>query len=181
MTTPTGSPAQARLATIESYGGHPQKRDYQAQGVVNPLTDVSAAGFLRMTADLAACARVASFCVLTVACNDTTPAAPTVRRCQQMGTVSAGGYAGGTPPNANLPTLARVGNGSFTVTWPTTTEDDFGVEADVDLAHIQMTVLGVAAWSVNADLTDERTLSVSVFEDDGVTAIPDAVVTIEVG
>lgn len=181
MTTPTGSPPQTRLATIESYGGHPQKRDYQAQGVVNPLTDLSAAAFLRLTADVAACARVAPFCVMTVKCNDTSPAAPTVLRCQQMGAVALGGYAGGSPPNIDLPTLARTGNGAFTVTWPETTSDDYEVEADTNLVHVQASVQGSSDYVVEAEFTDERTLTIAVFESSGGPAISDATVTIEVG
>lgn len=181
MTTPSGSPAQTRLATIESYGGHPLKRDYQAQGVVNPLTDVAAADFLRLVADVAACARVAPFAVLTVQCNDTSPAAPTVARIQQMGTVALGGYAGAAPPNPDLPTLARTGDGAFTVTWPATTSDDFGVEAGTDLVHVQVTVQGNSDAVANASFSNERTLVVAVAESGGGPAIEDPIVTIEVG
>lgn len=176
--TPTGVPAQVRSANIQDYGGHADKRNYQAQGVVNPLTDVDATQFTRITADLAACARVAPFCVITVQCNDTAPAAPTVLRALQMGVVAPTGYAGASPPDANLPTLARDGDGAFTITWPATTTDDYGVSAPVDLLNVfpgthESSRKTLTAWD------DERTLVVIALDDAG-DPLPDAVVTIEV-
>ena len=179
MTTPAGLPAQTRTASIESYGGHLEKRDYQAMGVVNPRTDVGADGFMRMTADLAAVARVAPFCVLTVQCNDTTPAAPTVLRIQQMGIISMAGYEGDSPPNAALPTLARVGDGQFTIAWPATTTDDYGISANVDLVHFFGTPQGGAEGDADAEFSDGQTLAVHITDSGGDMA--DGIVTIEVG
>lgn len=180
MTVPAGVPAQARAASIEAYGGHSEKRNYQAQGVVNPLTDVDAAQLMRLTADLAACARVAPFCVLTVQCNDTAPAAPTVVRAQQMGITSVAGYEGDSPPDASLPTLSRDGDGAFTITWPATTTDDYGVSAAVDLAHITATAQGVLLPAVDAEILIDRKSADVVITTDG-SAAADALVTIEVG
>lgn len=179
MTTPAGLPAWTRVAEIDHYGGHPEKRDFQAQGVVNPQTDVSAAAFMRMTADMAALTRVAPFCVLTVQCEDSALTAPSVVRAQQMGIVSVAGYAGASPPDVALPTLARVGDGAFTVTWPETATDDYDVSATIDLEHITATAQGVTLPRIEAEWTAPRVLTVAVFSVD--VAAANALLTIEVG
>jgi hypothetical protein len=53
MITPAGSPPWARAASMQSYGGDVNKKDYGGIGSVNARTDVTAAQFVRMTSDLA--------------------------------------------------------------------------------------------------------------------------------
>lgn len=178
--TPAGLPAWTRTSDASTYGGHPDKRDYQAQGVVNPQTDVSAAQLVALCATAAAVSRVAPFAVLTIQCNDTSPADPTVVRAQQMTAVSLSGYEGGAP-TGDFPTLSRVGDGEFDVVWPTAVEDDFGVSADVDLRHAHASVQGESDYTAVAPTrTNAYTWRFAARYDDG-SPVDDALVTIEVG
>lgn len=179
-TTPAGLPAWSRTADASVYGGHPDKRDYQAQGVVNPQTDISAAQFIRLAADVAGLSRVAPFCVLTVQCNDSSPAAPTVVRAQQMNAVSLSGYEGNSP-TGEFPTLTRVGDGQFDVEWSPAVTDDYGVSHDLDLVHAHGSVHNSAGYAV------VRPARISAFAftfsalDASNVGIADSLVTIEVG
>jgi hypothetical protein len=179
-TTPAGLPAWSRTADASVYGGHVDKRDFEGQGPVDPQTDVSAAQFIRLAADVAALSRVAPFAVLTIQCNDTVPAAPTVVRAQQMTAVSLAGYEGASP-TGDFPTLTRVGDGEFDVVWPTSVADDYGVEQDVDLVHAHGSVHDAGTYSaVEPSRTNAYTFRFTARDDLG-AAIADALVTIEVG
>jgi hypothetical protein len=179
-TTPAGLPAWSRTADASVYGGHVDKRDFEGQGPVNPQTDVSAAQFIRLAADVAALSRVAPFAVLTIQCNDTVPAAPTVVRAQQMTAVSLAGYEGASP-TGDFPTLTRVSDGVFDVVWPTSVADDYGVEQAVDLVHAHASLQNGSAYS---SVRPTRLSAISwrfAAQDDSGTPIDDALVTIKVG
>lgn len=125
MTTPNGNPAWVRSSDFATYGGDPNKANYQSQGVVNPVTDVGAEGFSRLAADLAAVMRTAEFCSMLVQCDDATPAAPTVLNCRLMIGVTAVSYLGSAPP-AGFPTVLRNGDGDVTVTFASSYSDEYG-------------------------------------------------------
>lgn len=179
---PDGLPAWTRTAAITYYGGHLNKANLLGQGAVNPKTDVTAAQITRLSADLASLVRVAPLAVMNITCNDTSPAAPTVNWVTMMSAVDVDGYAGDSPPTG-FPTLARVSNGVFTVTFGATLADDYGVTANVDLIGGIGSVssgasadVDIAASDPNADTYSERA-TVKVFDNGG--AVSNATVTIE--
>ena len=133
--TPTGSPLWTRTADITQYGGHPYKANYQSQGVVNPRTDVGAEGFARLTADVAAIARVQPFATIAYQCNDTATGAPTVLYALMQTGITFASYAGNDPP-AGFPAAGRNGNGDVTFTFGTTYTDDYGVVAGFGVTHV---------------------------------------------
>lgn len=149
-TTPEGEPVWGedgvRSATASVYGGHSDKKDYQNLGVTNPRTDISAAQFLRMTADMAAVARVNPYSIVTLVCNDTSPDDPTVSSVFQMTGNSTAGYEGDAPPSG-FPTCTRVGNGEVTVVWPSSPSDEFSVSSTLALVHARAQVTGSTAYS----------------------------------
>lgn len=178
--TPTGSPAWVGNATAGIYGGHADKADYQGQGVINPKTDVSAAQFARLCADVAANSRVAPFGLLVVTCNDTVPAAPTVTYARQMSSSETASYEGDSPPSG-FPTCARISDGSFQFTWPSSHADEFGVSANFTVTFVRAHVLNASGFA-NVAISN---LGVNnwAFDalDDTAAAIPDAQITVEVG
>jgi hypothetical protein len=179
--TPTGAPAWSRTADAEIYGGHADKRDYQTQGVVNPKTDVSAAQFARLCADVAACARVASFCQLTLTCDDATPDDPTVNFVRQMDLgQNTAGYAGDSPPSG-FPTCTRVSDGKVQVVLASTPADDFSVSQALTTYHAQADVLGSSVFAtVHIVKVNATTWTFEAVDSSG-TAIADAQMAIEVG
>lgn len=140
MTTPTGSPAWRKLNDHATYGGHTSKQNYQSQGAVNPLTDVTAEQFCRLASDVAALQRVAEFCLLTYTCNDAAPAAPTINEYDAM--------------VSTVPTGTRNGNGDVTFRWLATYNDDYGVAGAFNIAHCLAAVVGSTACSVSYELID---------------------------
>jgi hypothetical protein len=181
MTTiPSGAPGFTRRIAVIDYGGHPLKRDYQAQGVVNPKTDLAAAQFLRICADAAAAIRMAAFCQLTLQCNDSSPAAPTVSAIRQMNKISDVGYEGNAPPYAYFPTIVRLGNGSVRATWPTTQEDDFAQTDELKLFFPEAHLVDTATFGrVQVEQTDDTEFTFSA-KDLSNNAISDAKIFIEV-
>lgn len=179
-TTPAGLPAWSRTADASVYGGHSDKRDYQAQGVVNPQTDVSAAQFIRLAADVAALTRVAPFCVMTVQCNDTVPDAPTVVRAQQMTAVSLAGYEGDNP-TGDFPELSRLGDGDIRVDWAETVEDDYGVSHTVSLVHAMASAQDASGYVIVTPIAggDGHSFRFRVYDSSG-NDVPDALITFEV-
>lgn len=177
--TPDGTPAWERTASADIYGGHPDKRDFGNLGVINPKTDVSAVQFARLCADMAAVARVAPFSVITLTCDDTSPAAPTVNGLRQMNGVSSTGYVGDSPP-AGMPTCTRVSDGKVQIAWPPSVSDEFGISGDVILDHAHASVLGESAYaSVVIEKINDYTWTFEAF--DVSAEIPDAQMCIEVG
>lgn len=178
MTVPNGSPAWTRSADATVYGGHPDKRDYQGQGVVNPQTDISAAEFLRMTADLAAVVRVAPFAVLRIQCDDTTPNDPTVLSVNQQTGIVSTSYAGMSPPTG-FPTAERNGDGDITITWDSDYPDEFGEIAPVALRMGMASVTGSGAGEAVVEMVSDTAIRVRAFDDSGV-ALQDTQITVEV-
>ncbi len=163
MTTPTGLPAWTRTAEASVYGGHDDKRDFMGQGVVNPQTDISAAEFRRLAADLAAVARTAPFAVVYLTCDDTTPADPTVNRVRQMTGVTSTSYAGASPPTG-MPTVTREGDGDVTLEWEASYSDDAGVSSDINIRFAMANVAEDGDYTATVELVDERTVRVRAFE-----------------
>jgi hypothetical protein len=177
--TPTGAPAWVRTTSFEDYGGHEDKRDYMNVGAVNARTDVSAAEFSRMVSDVAAVAHTAPMWVLTVLCNDGSPAAPTVEVALGMTGVRMTSYAGASPPSG-FPTLARNGDGDFTITFDATYSDDYGVAgAWVPLNATATVQASTAVHRLATTIISGSTVRVRIFNDSG-SAVADQRVSVSV-
>lgn len=180
MTTPNGSPPwhDGRATSSQTYGGHPEKKDYQGMGPVNPRTDLAAAELQRIAVDLAALQRVAAFGTMLVQCNDSAPAVPTVLSIKQMTEEATAGYPGDNPSDPSFPTFTRGGNGDITGTWPTSAADEYGVSGDIRVRH-------VGAWLVGAEgrvkVTRISTSQVRFEALNSGSPISDAMIEIEVG
>lgn len=178
--TPTGQPAWTRTASAETYGGHPDKVDYQSQGVVNPKTDVSAAQFSRLCADVAAVARMAPFSVITLTCNDSGTDDPTISSAFQMDVGLSTGYEGDAPP-PGFPTITRVSNGKVQVVYPSTPSDDYSVSAALTTYHAQATVIGAAGFvTVNIAQINAVTWTFEAYSYGASSPVANASMTIEV-
>ena len=160
-----------RTNDFRTYGGDPDKRNFQAQGVVDPTTDVSAEQFSRLVEDVAQLGRVTEFATLTFRCNDTSPAAPTILYYDAL--------AGAQP------TGARVSNGKVVFDWAASYTDAYGVSAQFHIAHSDASVQGTTAAfasslpaDINADTLNER-VGVAAWDSAG-AAVSDAVVTLTI-
>jgi hypothetical protein len=159
---PNGLPAWVRNADHTTYGGHTEKTNYLSQGKVNARTDVGAEEFCRMAADLAAVVRTAPWAVLTVQCDDTTPAAPTVLTVAQMTGHRNLSYLGSSPPSG-YPTVTRQGNSYARFAWASSYTDPYGVAGTLNIVHATITPYGstalIPAWS----LVDAHTVDARIF------------------
>jgi hypothetical protein len=178
MTTPAGLPPWARAANHEQYGGDLNKQNYQSQGVTNPLTDIGAEHITRMAEDMAACARTAAFCVLTIRCNDSTPAAPTIVAANMMTGVRTVSYEGDNPPSG-FPSATRLGNGAVRLTFESSYSDDYGVSAGLEIRHVIVGTVGedplAESYLISGSSVEVRTY----VSNTGVAAV-DPMFTIEV-
>lgn len=133
-TTPAGRPAWERANDHTSYGGHTEKRNYQGIPVINPRTDVGAEHLARLAADLAAVQRVAPFARVTFTGADSTNGEPTVSAVSMMTGVYTGApYAGDTPPTG-YPSVERVADGQYRVTFATSYDDPYAVAGTLALS-----------------------------------------------
>ncbi len=175
---PAGSPAWTRAASHTFYGGNVNKENYLSRGAIDPLTDVAAEEFSRAQSDLAACARTQPFAVITLQCNDTSPAAPTIWSVLMMTGVRLTSYPGDTPPTG-FPSGARNGTGDITLTFASSYLDEFGVSGS--FAPIQAKGTG-ASGSTFVGVTCEIsgvTVVVRCFDSAG-AAVADKYATITV-
>ncbi len=175
---PTGSPAWIRSGDFTVYGGNLNKQNYLLRGVVDPNTDVSAEQFARMTADLAAIARVAPFCVMVLQLNDTSPAAPTVQRVNMMTGVRNTSYAGGSAPTG-FPSAARVSNGVCTVTFSSSYSDEYSVAGAFALQAPQVQLLSGSSGFCSVVRDSDTQVTIRAWSDAG-AAISDPLVMLTV-
>lgn len=178
--TPAGSVTWEREASADIYGGHADKEDYQGQGVVNAKTDISAAQFARLCADVAAVSRTAPYSVVTLTCNDTSPAAPTVNSVMQMDVGSTLVAYAGDSPASGFPTCTRVSDGKVQIVWPSLPADDFGVTGALVTQHaIAHVISGSDGATVKVDQVNDTTWTFEAY-DKSPAVIADAQMTIEV-
>lgn len=150
--TPAGLPAWSRTADFSTYGGHTDKKNYQAQGVVNPRTDVSAEQFASLVADAAAVSRTADFAVVTFTCRDSTTDDPTLDSYLGMHGVGA----------AAAPTLTRISDGLVELQWDATYTDPYGVSQAVNITGGGPQAHGSTALAPTLELIDARTVRVHI-------------------
>lgn len=149
-TRPEGAPGWTHTADISKYGGHPEKQNYAGRQGIDPLTDVNASQFARLTADLVAATLTAPLAIATIGCDDYTPGPPLfgARRkpsdptktepyggaCQAAWGVRAAPYNGDGAPS-HYPSASRNGTGDVTITFPATPRDGYGVAADIEIVQ----------------------------------------------
>jgi hypothetical protein len=165
MITPAGAPAWVKTNDHTTYGGDVNKQNYQSRGAVNPLTDVTAAQFCRLAADIAALQLVAEFATITYQCNDSVPGAPTILYYDGM--------------VGTLPTPTRNGNGDVTWVWSATYNDDYGITGALNIAHAMTTLQGSTAGSAPYQRVNGQTIRVTAANGAGAGMV-DPVVTLTV-
>lgn len=169
--TPSGRPAWDRTNDHTAYGGHLNKKNFLAQDAVDPRTDVTAQNICRMAEDLACAAKMAPFAKVYVQANDASPADPTVLAYRAMAA-------------ASMPTVARVSDGVFTLTWADSYDDAYGVSADVDFKFVSpraaaSSIFATAALSDSTGNGKNNRVTVYVWDEDGNASL-DAIVSVEV-
>ncbi len=175
---PTGSPPWVRTNDLTHYGGHPEKSNYLSRGAIDPLTDVDAAQFSRLASDVAALQRVAPFCNITILCNDSAPAAPTVEFVHMQTGYTASSYAGASPPTG-FPSVARNGNGDATITFATDYSDPYGVVGSFVISDMIPGLIHTSAGEATAERVTDSTVRLRAFSSAG-AAISNARMTLTV-
>lgn len=127
---PAGNPLWLRSPGITQYGGDVNKKDYGGIGSVNSQTDINAAQFSRLTADLAAVARVAPLVRLLIIPSSSAPYAA-VQYCAPAWAPPTAYTDGSVPPSSVYPTVTASAATSCVVTIPSAIMDDYGVSAAV--------------------------------------------------
>lgn len=166
---PTGLPAWARTSDYATYGGDINKKNYAAQGAVNPTTDVTAEQFASLTADLAAAVRTVEFAVVTFTCQDTAVADPLLNAYLGMHGVGP----------AAAPAITRLGNGHVRVQWNPSFTDPYGVAQTLTLTGGEGSGHGSAFISAQIEITDARTIEVHI-KDENDAYVLDKKVTVTV-
>lgn len=178
--TVAGSPSWTRSATAATYGGHSELEDFAAQGAVDPKTDISAAEYKRICADVAAIQRTAALARIRLVCRDTPSALPpTVKEVAVQSGLRLQQYTGNAPPSG-FPTITRYANGAILVVLPATLADDFGITAAPEVHSVQGSIIASAAGSYELTWEPLTTLSFRVYAwKDGV-ALPNAEINFEI-
>ena len=174
--TPNGSPSWVRNASHETYGGHTDKTNYQAQGVVNPRTDVGAEAIVRMAADLAAATRTMPFAVLTFVGRDSTTDHPNVEFCSLQTGLQITTYVGDSPPSG-FPTVTRSSDGVHVITFATSYLDEYGVSGSFAPTMALPGPAGATGFDVSSVVSGQ---TVTVYSTSGGSPIQDKRVTVEV-
>lgn len=148
--------------SLSTFGG-----PYSNYGVapVDPTTDVDAAFFNKMAADVAMASRMVSRCSVAFAGS---ASAPTVASFEAVWKAATG----------TSPTPARTGTGTFTFTFPTSVNDELGVSHVLNLTSAEARAEGSTLYPCQASASG-NVITVYVFNSAG--ALNDAVgVTIRV-
>lgn len=175
---PTGSPLWVRTVDFAHYGGNTEKSNYLSRGAIDALTDVDAEQFARFTADAAAIARVSPFCILTVECNDTSPAAPTFTYVHMATGVRLVSYEGDAPPTG-FPSGSRNGTGDITITFAATYNDPYSVAGAFSISHAKCSMIHTAVARAVAEVATSTTVRIRAF-DASDAALADAKMTLSV-
>lgn len=142
--TPTGAPAWVKANDHATYGGDVNKTNYQSQGAINALTDVTAAQFCRLAADVAACHNTSEFATLRYLCNDGGGgAAPTLQAYDSQ------------PGPSLVPTGTRNGNGDVTYRWAPTYADPYAIAGAIHLSHAVAQLHGATSGACTVELLDQ--------------------------
>lgn len=159
---PDGVPLWVRTVDFSHYGGNVEKSNYLSRGAIDALTDVDASQFARLTADQAAITRTTPFGIITLLCNDTSPAAPTFEYVHLATGVRLTSYAGDAAPTG-FPSGARNGTGDVTVTFASSYSDPYGVAGAFSITHAQAGVISTAVARAIAQVATSTTLRLRAF------------------
>lgn len=176
---PTGSPAWSRAVSFEDYGGNVDKENYLSEGAINPLTDVDAAAFSRMTSDLAAVVRTAPFLVATYSADDAGTSDPIVEFVWMMTGRVATPFLGSTPP-AGFPTFERTGDGQVTITFDATYADEYGVAYAFAPTGGHGSCRGTGTGGRNVKVQPSGQAAIVTVLDEAGAAATDQTITVEV-
>jgi hypothetical protein len=134
---PSGNPLWLRNPGVSQYGGDINKKDYGGIGVINALTDISAAQHARLASDAAAVSRTSTLMRLTFVCS-ATPPVTLVIWCVPAWAIPTYYADGSIPPSASYPTITGSGT-SRTITMPTSAADEYGVVAAISPIIVRAT------------------------------------------
>ncbi len=160
---PQGSPLWERTVDFAHYGGNVEKSNYLSRGAIDALTDVDAEQFARLTADAAAMARVAPFCVGTVTCRDSGSLAPEFNYVHMATGVRLLTYSGDAPPTG-FPSGSRNGTGDITITFASSYADPYAVSGDFAISHAKVGVVHTAVARAVAQVVTDTTLRLRAFD-----------------
>lgn len=138
MTIPTGTPLWARGRVPSAYGGNPGLRDYGGIGAVDAQTDITAAQYLRLSADVAAIANTSAICTLLFTWSTSDPLVTFVN-CGWADPITVS-YSGATPPSSLYPSVVKDSASRCVVTLPATAPDQFGVTGAITARAVIVTL-----------------------------------------
>lgn len=180
---PSGAPPWTRSATIESFGGHASKQNHLQRSAVDPLTDVDARSFARITADLTSVTRTAPFAVLNFGTQvqpETRPGRPVpspiwvVSHAHTMTGVRVLPYAIDSVPPVGFPRVDRNGTGDYTITFATSYTDAYGVTAPFSISHVRPgSAVHTAVCRVVAEVVDAQSARVRIYDESAAPIDPD--------
>lgn len=172
MITPAGAPAWTRTAAPDTYGAVPGLHDLGGVGAVNAKTDIAAAEYTRMAADVASAVRAAPLFWLAFQAVVPGMGSPSINvlQCSPMWDLPSGAYEGASPPLGSYPTFAFSGS-RILVTFPdleTTiggalylrAADEFGVYGNCQIAAAVVSTSG-ATGVVEAQIVAGVSLSLT--------------------
>lgn len=168
--TPSGSPPWMRVNSLVHYGGDINKENYLSRGAIDALTDVDAAQFSRLAADVAALQRVMPFCTMTFLCSDSSPAAPTVEYVHMQTGNTSIAYLG-SAPTTGFPSLARNDNGDVSITFASTYSDPYGVSGTFAITSAIPSLIGSTAGEVVAEVVSSTVLRIRAYSTAGVLLV----------
>ena len=163
MTIPGGNPPWMRTMSAASYGAHASLRDYGGTGAINANTDITAEQYKRLAADVAAAAMVAPLAVLTLRWTVSPNAVFVASVVPQWAPAVFVEYAGSSPPSSVYPSVTLMGN-VFTVTFPSTATDDYGVSGPI-IPRVVVPASSDILWGGPTD-TSVFTLTSDLFTSD---------------
>lgn len=163
LIVPTGVAPWTRSTDFAHYGGALDKQNYLSRGAIDALTDVDAASFARMTADMAALARVAPFAVITLVCNDAGSDPPTIEASNLMTGVRAVTYEGDSAPTG-FPSGAHNSTGSCTLTFDTSYTDSYGVLGAFSISHVKVGMIHTSVARAVAEVVTANTVRLRAFD-----------------
>lgn len=160
---PAGVPLWVRTVDFAHYGGNVEKANFLSRGSIDALTDVDADQFARFTADAAAIARVTPFCVLTLTCSDSSPAAPTITYVHMATGVRLVSYVGSSAPTG-FPSAARNGTGDVTITFAPSYSDAYGVAGAFSIQHVKACAVSSAVARAVPEIATATTVRLRAFD-----------------
>jgi hypothetical protein len=174
--TPTGLPAWTRTASIEQYGGHVEKENYLSLDAIDPLTDITAQGYSRLTADAMAAALTAPFAVITFIHNPGQPVS--ISTVYMMTGVRLTSYSGASPPSG-FPGAVEGSSGQTVFTFASSYSDPYAAAGPFVPRHGQATAQG-SLFTNCVVTTSGQTVTVGMFDAAGAALSAQRTITLVV-